>query len=100
MPPWSMPSIEAVDIDVMVHVTTTPDLIACQDHFRFLDDRARIAPRRRPRPPQPRMRRAVVWVSHGGLLARLDGTRHRAGGGEQLPVGLLRARGARLLLQA
>jgi 3-oxoacyl-[acyl-carrier-protein] synthase III len=23
-------------VDVMVHVTTTPDLIACQDHFRFL----------------------------------------------------------------
>lgn len=23
-------------IDVVVHVTTTPDLIACQDHFRFL----------------------------------------------------------------
>ena len=28
--------LEAVDIDVLVHVTTTPDLIACQDHFRFL----------------------------------------------------------------
>jgi len=28
--------LEAADIDVMVHVTTTPDLIACQDHFRFL----------------------------------------------------------------
>ncbi len=28
--------LEAVEIDVMVHVTTTPDLIACQDHFRFL----------------------------------------------------------------
>ncbi len=27
---------EAADIDVLVHVTTTPDLIACQDHFRFL----------------------------------------------------------------
>jgi 3-oxoacyl-[acyl-carrier-protein] synthase III len=26
----------ASDIDVLVHVTTTPDLIACQDHFRFL----------------------------------------------------------------
>jgi 3-oxoacyl-[acyl-carrier-protein] synthase III len=23
-------------VDVMVHVTTTPDLIACQDHFRYL----------------------------------------------------------------
>jgi len=28
--------IEAVDVDVLVNVTTTPDLIACQDHFRFL----------------------------------------------------------------
>src|ERR1022692_2316374 len=28
--------LEAADIDVLVHVTTTPDLIACQDHFRFL----------------------------------------------------------------
>ena len=28
--------LEAVDVDVLVHVTTTPDLIACQDHFRFL----------------------------------------------------------------
>ncbi len=81
----------------------------CDDHSRphrlpgplpVPCDRARIAPRRRPRPPQPRMRRAVLWISHRGVLARLDGTRHRAGGGEQLPVGLLRARGARLLLQA
>ena len=28
--------VDAADIDVLVHVTTTPDLIACQDHFRFL----------------------------------------------------------------
>jgi len=28
--------IDAADVDVIVHVTTTPDLIACQDHFRFL----------------------------------------------------------------
>ena len=28
--------INAADVDVMIHVTTTPDLIACQDHFRFL----------------------------------------------------------------
>ncbi len=28
--------VDAGDIDVMVHVSTTPDLIACQDHFRFL----------------------------------------------------------------
>src|ERR1039457_1267055 len=28
--------LDAADIDVMIHVTTTPDLIACQDHFRFL----------------------------------------------------------------
>jgi 3-oxoacyl-[acyl-carrier-protein] synthase III len=26
----------AADVDVVVHVTTTPDLIACQDHFRYL----------------------------------------------------------------
>jgi 3-oxoacyl-[acyl-carrier-protein] synthase-3 len=28
--------IDAADVDVVVHVSTTPDLIACQDHFRFL----------------------------------------------------------------
>ncbi len=28
--------LDAADVDVMIHVTTTPDLIACQDHFRFL----------------------------------------------------------------
>jgi len=28
--------LDADEIDVVVHVTTTPDLIACQDHFRFL----------------------------------------------------------------
>jgi 3-oxoacyl-[acyl-carrier-protein] synthase III len=28
--------IEAEDVDVLVHVTTTPDTIACQDHLRFL----------------------------------------------------------------
>lgn len=28
--------LDPADVDVMVHVTTTPDLIACQDHFRFL----------------------------------------------------------------
>src|ERR1019366_9799475 len=28
--------LDATDIDVVVDVTTTPDLIACQDHFRFL----------------------------------------------------------------
>jgi 3-oxoacyl-[acyl-carrier-protein] synthase III len=28
--------LDAADVDVMVHVTTTPDFIACQDHFRFL----------------------------------------------------------------
>jgi len=28
--------LEAAQVDVLVHVTTTPDLIACQDHFRFL----------------------------------------------------------------
>lgn len=29
-------SIEATDVDVLVHVTSTPDLISCQDHLRFL----------------------------------------------------------------
>ncbi|MGO8876636.1 MAG: 3-oxoacyl-ACP synthase III family protein [Acidimicrobiales bacterium] len=29
-------ALDAADVDVVVHVTTTPDLIACQDHFRFL----------------------------------------------------------------
>jgi len=28
--------IDATDVDIVVHVSTTPDLIACQDHFRFL----------------------------------------------------------------
>jgi 3-oxoacyl-[acyl-carrier-protein] synthase-3 len=28
--------VDAAEVDVLVHVTTTPDLIACQDHFRFL----------------------------------------------------------------
>ncbi len=28
--------IDACEVDVLVHVSTTPDLIACQDHFRFL----------------------------------------------------------------
>jgi 3-oxoacyl-[acyl-carrier-protein] synthase-3 len=28
--------VDAAEVDLMVHVTTTPDLIACQDHFRFL----------------------------------------------------------------
>jgi 3-oxoacyl-[acyl-carrier-protein] synthase III len=28
--------IAAAEIDVLVHVTSTPDLVACQDHFRFL----------------------------------------------------------------
>jgi 3-oxoacyl-[acyl-carrier-protein] synthase-3 len=26
------------DVDVLVHVTSTPDTLACQDHFRFLVD--------------------------------------------------------------
>ena len=25
-----------VDVDVLVHVTSTPDTVTCQDHFRFL----------------------------------------------------------------
>ena len=28
--------ITAVDVDLLVHVTSTPDMISCQDHFRFL----------------------------------------------------------------
>ena len=28
--------IDAADVDVFVHVTSTPDTISCQDHFRFL----------------------------------------------------------------
>ena len=31
--------IAAADVDVLVHVTSTPDLITCQDHFRFLTSR-------------------------------------------------------------
>lgn len=28
--------IDAADVDALVHVSSTPDLISCQDHFRFL----------------------------------------------------------------
>jgi 3-oxoacyl-[acyl-carrier-protein] synthase III len=28
--------ISAAEVDTLVHVTSTPDMIACQDHFRFL----------------------------------------------------------------
>jgi 3-oxoacyl-[acyl-carrier-protein] synthase-3 len=28
--------VDAADVDIVVHVSTTPDLIACQDHFRYL----------------------------------------------------------------
>lgn len=28
--------IAAADVDMLVHVTSTPDMITCQDHFRFL----------------------------------------------------------------
>ena len=28
--------ITAADVDMLVHVTSTPDMITCQDHFRFL----------------------------------------------------------------
>src|SRR3974390_3364698 len=28
--------IEASDVDVFVHVTSTPDTVTCQDHFRYL----------------------------------------------------------------
>jgi 3-oxoacyl-[acyl-carrier-protein] synthase III len=28
--------VTAADVDVLVHVTSTPDMITCQDHFRFL----------------------------------------------------------------
>ena len=28
--------IGAGEVDIFVHVTSTPDLISCQDHFRFL----------------------------------------------------------------
>ncbi len=28
--------ITAADVDMLVHVTSTPDLVNCQDHFRFL----------------------------------------------------------------
>jgi 3-oxoacyl-[acyl-carrier-protein] synthase-3 len=30
--------IDGDDIDLVVHVTTTPDTIACDDHFRYLTD--------------------------------------------------------------
>jgi 3-oxoacyl-[acyl-carrier-protein] synthase III len=28
--------VDAADIDVFVHITSTPDTISCQDHFRFV----------------------------------------------------------------
>lgn len=28
--------LTAVDVDMLIHVTSTPDLVTCQDHFRFL----------------------------------------------------------------
>ncbi len=28
--------IMAADVDMLVHVTSTPDMVTCQDHFRFL----------------------------------------------------------------
>ena len=28
--------ITATDVDLLVHVTSTPDMVTCQDHFRFL----------------------------------------------------------------
>jgi 3-oxoacyl-[acyl-carrier-protein] synthase III len=29
-------SIDAADVDLFVHITSTPDTISCQDHFRYL----------------------------------------------------------------
>ena len=29
-------SIHAEDVDVFVHITSTPDTVTCQDHFRYL----------------------------------------------------------------
>jgi 3-oxoacyl-[acyl-carrier-protein] synthase III len=28
--------VTAADVDLLVHVTSTPDMVTCQDHFRFL----------------------------------------------------------------
>lgn len=28
--------VDAVDIDLFVHITSTPDMVSCQDHFRYL----------------------------------------------------------------
>ena len=28
--------LTAADVDMLVHVTSTPDMVTCQDHFRFL----------------------------------------------------------------
>jgi len=35
--------VDAADVDLLVHVTTTPDTIACQDHFRFLTTQLGLA---------------------------------------------------------
>jgi len=29
-------AIDATDVDMFVHVTSTPDTVSCQDHFRYL----------------------------------------------------------------
>ena len=63
------------------------------------DERARAAARRRSGSPQPRLCRSRRGLPHRRRLARLRGAGHRAGGGKQLPVGLLRSRSPRLLLQ-
>jgi len=35
--------VDAAEVDLLVHVTTTPDTIACQDHFRFLTTKLGLA---------------------------------------------------------
>ena len=79
-----------------------PTSLACQEPLPVPACRTRIASGRGSRSPQSGMRWAVVWVSSTtacSLVSMSPATALVVA--EQLPVsGLLRARGARLLLQA
>ena len=65
--------VRAADVDIFVHVTSTPDEISCQDHFRFLMTGLGLRRDAELVPPQPRLRRARRWLPHGYCFADLDG---------------------------
>ena len=89
--------VDASTVDILVHVTTTPDTIACADHLRFLTTELGL-------------RRGIDLVHHNlGCAGLAAGLRTAAAylrcvapsdcarRGQQLPVRLLRQRGRRLL---